>query len=454
MSIKNNTSLSRGTQVISIAQLKERGCGTAHGYISGSANKAIFYDATDKVELILFGEIPLKPKVLYEIKVQEMVLGDCIPVRSTRDIRVVSDDVSPCTSPSQRWNLRSNEKSEYVFYIKEKSNKIKQSRFFVTTLMCKSPSDKPQEVFIHNLKAEWFLYLIPGKFYTMLNPISLQSRSENSIFDLRDVVCDVAISVLSENTENLTPATIQKIDEIKKSIQDQRRLVSFSDVRHSRDSFLFVNIEAEVVGMSSFEKSGFITFADTNKTLENIAFTPARRTLPRFLVPGSRVIMYQLFMKSVQNGSRHFLSVTHMTQIYLISLPNPTISLSHSTLLNDTRTLQKSNLVSIIVEIDCILSLTINTVHNISCRLSVRDVSDSATLHVKDNLELVRELFELKERDEEVLGSVTNVQFGKIDRKESSGVLQIFSKILQVCKYNFLYVFSRYLSCNFLKLYV
>ena len=430
MSINNDTPLSRGTQVISIAQLKERGCGTAHGHISGTSNKAIFYDATEKIELILFGEIPLKPRVLYEIKVQEMVLGDCIPLRSSRDIRVVL----PCTSPSQRWNLRSNEKSECVFYIKEKSNKIKQSRFFVTTLMCKSPSEEPQEVFIHNLRAEWFLYLLPGKFYSMLNPVSLQSRSESSIIDLREVVGDVAISVLSENLENLTPTRIRKIDEIKKPIQDQRTLVSFSDIKHSRDSFLFVNIEAEVVGRSSFEKSGFITFADTSKTLENIAFTPARRTLPRFLVPGSRVIMYQLFMKSVQNGSRHFLSVTHMTQIYLISLPNPTISLSQSTLLNDTRTLQKSNLVSIVVEIDCILSLSINTIHNISCRLSVRDVSDSATLHVKDNLELVRELFDLKEGDEEVLGRVRNVQFGKIDKKESSGVLQIFSRILQVCE--------------------
>ena len=434
MSIKNNTPLSRGTQVISIAQLKERGCGTAHGHISGTSNKAIFYDATDKIELILFGEIPLKPRVLYEIKVWEMVLGDCIPVTSSSDIRVVSDAVSPCTSPSQRWNLRSNEKSECVFYIKEKSNKIRQSRFFVTTLMCKSPSEEPQEVFIHNLKAEWFLYLIPGKFYSMLNPVSLQSRSESSIIDLREVVGVVDISVLSENLENLTPTRIRKIDEIKKSVQDQRTLVSFSDIKHSRDSFLFVNIEAEVVGMSSFEKSGFITFADTSKTLENIAFTPARRTLPRFLVPGSRVIMYQLFMKSVQNGSKHFLSVTHMTQIYLISLPNPAISLSQSTLLNDTRTLQKSNFVSIVVEIDCILSLSINTVNNISCRLSVRDVSDSATLHVKDNLELVRELFDLKEEDEDVLGRVRNVQFGKIDKKESSGVLQIFSRVLQVCE--------------------
>ena len=64
----------------------------------------------------------------------------------------------------------------------------------------------------------------------------------------------------------------------------------------------------------------------------------------------------------------------------------------------------------------------------------MRDVSDSATLHVKDNLELVRELFVLKEDEEQELARVKNMQFGKIDRKENSGVLQIFSRILQVFK--------------------
>ncbi|KAL5258351.1 hypothetical protein ACHWQZ_G008999 [Mnemiopsis leidyi] len=357
-----------------------------------------------------------------------MVLGDCIPVRSPQDIRAVEAVPSVCVSPNSRWRLRSNEKAECVFYIKEKSNKIKQFKFFVTTLMYSSVTEAVKEVYLHNLGAEWFLYLLPGRFYSLIGSLR---ESDSPIVDLNDAVGEVSFSDLTENHENVNLTNVQKMNEIKKLIQDQRTMVSFSDITQSRSSSLFVSVEAEVVGMSSFEKSGFITFADTHKNMENIAFTPARRTLPKFLIPGSRVVMHQLFMKTIRNGTKRFLSVTHMTQIYLLSLPTSTISLTQTSLLNDCRTLQKSHLVSLIVEVDCILSLSVNTAHNISCRLSVRDVSDSATLHVKDNLELVRELFVLKEDEEQELARVRNMQFGKIDRKENSGVLQIFSRILQ-----------------------
>ena len=64
---------STASRVVSVSQLKESRCGTVRGHVTGTANKTTLYDSSDKIELVLFGEMPLKPDVLYELKVEEFV---------------------------------------------------------------------------------------------------------------------------------------------------------------------------------------------------------------------------------------------------------------------------------------------------------------------------------------------------------------------------------------------
>ena len=91
-------------EIVSVSRLKEIRCGTVQGRVSGTVSKAILYDSTDKIELVVFGEIPLKPGVLYQVRVEELVLGDCVPVRSPDQILLVQDSKEPTSKRCLRSN--------------------------------------------------------------------------------------------------------------------------------------------------------------------------------------------------------------------------------------------------------------------------------------------------------------------------------------------------------------
>ncbi|XP_063678877.1 uncharacterized protein LOC134814648 [Bolinopsis microptera] len=455
--------------IISVSKLKDTRCGTVRGHVIGTISKTILSDSSGKIEVVLFGEVLLRPGAVYEVRVGEMVLGDCVPVRSPDQIRLISDRPEPSNGrlsngrpepgngrlsngrpepsnggedyvsvftkhPTERHFLQS-----VVFYVMEKSNRIKKSRFFVSTLFVHQQTAHTEmisEVYIHNLKAEWYLYLIPGKFYLMTfeNCFNFDWESENIILDLDDnAFPDYSIRHIPENSDTFPMCRSHKIIDHERYGKDIKKLITFAEMRALKNKVHFVNVEVEVLGTSSFEKSGFISFVDSDKNMENIAFTPCLRVLPRFLIPGSKVILYRLFMKSVTNatGTRHFLSVTHMTQVSLVSLPCSTLSTSQISTLNTARTLQNTGILNIIVSIDCILSLSVNTFNNIHCRVSVRDVSDTATLHIRDNTVFVRELFGITREEEGLLGNVRNLDHGKVDGSEGGRILPIFSRLLQ-----------------------
>lgn len=449
------------SEVLTVSQLRKRKCGTVRGHVSGTANKTILYDSSDKIELLLFGEVPLKPGVLYEVRVEELLLGDCIPVKSLQDIRVVDDPgVARIASNGGDVEGKHGELvSKCLFYITEKSNKIKQSRFFVNTLLCYTPDvcceSDVTEVYIQNIKAEWFSYLIPGHFYLVMSDcgFSFISASSNSILDLRSIYPDKFSFIhLTNDSGKVLP--FSKASEIitgKISKREHKILTTFSKLTDIKDSFSFISVRAEVLGISSFEKSGFITFVDSHSNIENIAFTPARRILPKFLVPGAVVVMYKLSMKSVHNGTRHFLSVTHLTQIYLQSLPGPSDFISNISPLNHIRTLQqKSGVINVIVSIDCILSLSINTFDNVHCRLSIRDNSDTATLHIRENSLLLAELFSVTAQEQEFLKNIRNFEHGKVDGSEGGKVLCIFSRVLRSGRRFYIRGDVRVDSCQYL----
>ena len=486
------------SEIISVSRLKEIRCGRVRGHVIGTVSKTILSDSTGKIEVVLFGEILLKPGAVYEVRVEEMVLGDCVPVRSPDQIRLISDRPEPsngllsngrpepCNGRPEPSNGRpepsngrlsngrpepsngrpepsngrpepSNGRENYVsvftkhpteqyflrtvvFYVMEKSNKIKKGKFFVSTLFVyqqTAHTEMISEVYIHNLKAEWYLYLIPGKFYLMTfeNCFNFDWGSDNMILDLDDKAFpEFTIRHIPENSDTFPTCRSHKIIDHERYGKNIKKLITFAEMRALKNKVHFVNVEVEVLGTSSFEKSGFISFVDSENNMENIAFTPCLRVLPRFLIPGSKVLLYRLFMKSVTNpnGTRHFLSVTHMTQVSLVSLPCSTPSLSHISPLTSARTLCNTGVLDIIVSIDCILSLSVNTFNNIHCRVSVRDASDTATLHIRDNTGLVRELFGLTREEERLLGSVRGLDHGKVDGSEGGGILPIFSRLLQV----------------------
>ena len=447
------------SEIISVSRLKELRCGRVRGHVIGTVSKTILSDSTGKIEVVLFGEILLKPGAVYEVRVEEMVLGDCVPVRSPDQIRLISDRPEPSNGrlsngrpepsngrenyvsvftkhPTEQYFLRT-----VVFYVMEKSNKIKKGKFFVSTLFVHQQTAHTEmisEVYIHNLKAEWYLYLIPGKFYLMTfeNCFNFDWRSDNNmILDLDDKAFpEFSIRHILESSDTFPMCRSHKIIDHERYGKNIKKLITFAEMRALKNKVHFVNVEVEVLGTSSFEKSGFISFVDSENNMENIAFTPCLRVLPRFLIPGSKVLLYRLFMKSVTNpnGTRHFLSVTHMTQVSLMSLPCSTPSLSHISPLTSARTLRNTGVLDIIVSIDCILSLSVNTFNNIHCRVSVRDASDTATLHIRDNTGLVRELFGLTREEERLLGSVRGLDHGKVDGSEGGGILPIFSRLLQV----------------------
>lgn len=379
---------------ISISRLKQIRCGTVQGYITGTPNKTLLYDSTGKIELIPWGKLPLKPGVLFQVKVDELVLGGCVPLRSQDHIAVVSSRCEPWRDPDDcteyRKRLRSSKgpAHDIMFFVREKSNKIKSCRFFVNALVFNDGFIS--EVYIQNIKLDWFPYLLPGRFYYLIFEKQVNFNADTAMIDLARIHGEYSIDIIPKNSEECS-VDVQQVQENGLFQDNHSALTKFTVIPNCSSSLSFINVRAQVLGLSSFSKSGFITFADSDNFIKNIAFTPARRVLPEFLIPGATVTLHQLLIKSVQNGAKQFLSVTHVTQIYLEALPTQNIDFSQIVTLSKAGSLQ-NRAVSVLVSMDCVLSLTINTIRNIHCKASVYDVSDSAILHLRDNQEFVREV--------------------------------------------------------------
>lgn len=426
--------------LITISQLKQHQKGRIRGHVVGSASKTIIYDETDRIEIIVFGEVALAPKFLYEINVEQFVFKECVPIKSAKELRVVSDLSRPINngvlktyfSPvsTKRRRITRMVVQELVVFVSEKCNRIKNNGFYLNSLTVSS-SGHVTEMCLYNIKSEWFLYLIPGNFYCFRFKCHAIDY-ESNFLDLIKIRDETSFSLVNPGEPGIHG---EKVTQILSHLSDKhfKKKFTFTEVSSIADPNFSISIEAEVVSIDSFDVTGFVSFADADNMIQRIALTPARRTLPKYFIPGSKVSLSHLLVKKAANSDRKFLYVTEMTQIALSALP---MALSQeiklSTSLQNIRVTRKTGISCLILSIDSIISVSVDTMHHIICKLSVTDYTDSATLHIRDNIVFLREVFGMRAEDEDVLRGVRLVDYGRIEAGDSGSVTKIFAKVLAV----------------------
>ena len=411
---------------MSVPQLKETRRGLVTGRVFPSARKALLFDDTDSIEVVLFGAVFLKPRTLYQISVDKLVLDGCIPV-SHSNVQLISDESDEWKTCPQSKLIDSkttlaDHTLDFRIFVREKSNCIKHDSFHVGALLeCSSVCDVIK-VSICNIESLWFLYVNTGNYYDIELEKGILINNSTTVLDLQSVG---HISV--NKCENIVK--IMDCPFFKR----QDKLMTFCEVKainNPLNSCLFVCVKCVIVSTKLYKTSGIVTCVDDNNDVENIGFTPAFKCLPKTFLPGTEIILSHLLLKKVSQN-KLFITATKMTQITLIDLPKPALLSQKTSSLYDVQTTSQVGLLSFIVSVSCILSLSINTIHSISCKVCVCDSSGSATLHIKDNFPFVEELFQLTEHDKALLEHA-KLNCGKVDADSTEILLMIFSRTLTV----------------------
>ena len=419
-------------ETVGISQLKTSQRGIVTGHFFPSSRKPVLYDCEDSIEVVIFGDVILKPRSLYQITAEKLILNLCLPVSSS-NVKLLSDE-SEDWKNSPRSKLRSFKSrtpkitgcfTDFRIFVREKCNFTKRDTFHMEVLLWHSTLNKPIKLSICNIESAWFLYVVTGRFY-------LVEIEKGIVIDDNTALLDVH----SSNVGNLCFNECENVSEIMTCpfYKGDVNTMPFYGIKASDNALnqcSFVAVKCVIVSTSSFKTSGLITCVDSNNDVENIGFTPAYKVLPKTIIPGAEIILSHLLVKTVKQ-KRRFITATKITRIVLLSLPDSHIpSTCTTSSLYDVQVNSKAGLVSLIVSVSCILSLNIDTITNISCKLCVCDSTGTATLHIKDNIPFVEEIFQFTDNDRELLRNA-KLDCGKVDFDTREPLQRIFSGVLSV----------------------
>ena len=259
----------------------------------------------------MFRDVLLKPRTLYTIVVDSLVLDGCVPAHhSNTSTGLFGEETgfNPCLPHAS------------VLFVQDRSSVIKKDSYHLNAVITNN-SGHTFEVIIY-LRAEWFRFTLPDKFYRIESQNRLVYNEEVRIVDLVRSVSKFSLTHVHPETSNTM--LVSAIHHISSSslFKGHKHAVRFAEISSIRDMNKFVTVECELVSVETVETSGFISFVDSHNTLERVAVKPALTTLPNSFIPGSRFILSDLLVKrSFANKDRHLLEVTHQTHISLISLP-------------------------------------------------------------------------------------------------------------------------------------